>query len=278
MRVATRRMRAAVRLFKPALKPKALKPYRAGLRATARALGNVRDLDVLLSNLRAYRAERPKKQREALAPLIEGWQLQHNHWHDELIAYLNGEAYRSFVEAFGQFLAVPLDATAAHDPLDLSETDEAPEAVDSVLTQVRFAAGDLIWHRYSVVRAYGSAVKTASIEELHALRIEAKNFRYTLEFFSEVLEPGARTLIERVIALQDHLGALNDAGVAAERARDFLESEAQSLRPAHRRAIEAYVVAREQEVRTLVEGAPQAWHDVGGTDFRRGLALALANL
>src|SRR5512133_3511733 len=77
----------------------------------------------------------------------------------------------------------------------------------------------------------------------------------------------ARKLIEPVIALQNHLGALNDADVAAERARDFLESEALVLRPEHRRAIKSFVVVRKHEVRTLAEAAPRAWRDIGGVDF-----------
>jgi CHAD domain-containing protein len=88
----------------------------------------------------------------------------------------------------------------------------------------------------------------------------------------------ARKLIEPVIALQDHLGALNDTDVAAERARDFLESEALALRPEHRRAIESFVVAREQEVRMLAEATPRAWRNIGEVDFRHRLAGALADL
>ena len=46
MRVATRRMRAALRLFEAFLDPEALRPFLKTLRRTGRTLGAVRDLDV----------------------------------------------------------------------------------------------------------------------------------------------------------------------------------------------------------------------------------------
>src|SRR5688572_21869623 len=48
MRVATRRMRSALRLFESYFKPKWVDAYSRRLRKIARALGVVRDLDVLI--------------------------------------------------------------------------------------------------------------------------------------------------------------------------------------------------------------------------------------
>lgn len=45
-------------------------------------------------------------------------------------------------------------------------------------------------------------------ETLHALRIECKYLRYTLEFFQEVLDHSVAALIRQVIAVQDHLGEI----------------------------------------------------------------------
>lgn len=281
MRVATRRMRAAMRLFRPTFKKKALKPHRVGLSAAARALGHVRDYDVLLSNLRTYQADQPKKRREALAPLIEAWQSQRDRSHEALIAYLNGEAYRDFVAAFGQFLAAPFDATMLRRPLNLGGHDEAlagPTEPDVATSEVRVAAGNLIWQCYAVVRAYGPVMKQASVEQLHALRIETKYLRYVLEFFSEMLGDDARDLVKRVIVLQDHLGALNDANTAVARVNEFVGQEGSTLRPDQRRAIKAFANFREQGVRTLVEGAPGAWRELDEVGFRRRLAHALADL
>ena len=56
MRVAVRRLRAAVQLFRPYLPQQDAAYLRKELRRLGRALGPVRDYDVMLENLAAYRA------------------------------------------------------------------------------------------------------------------------------------------------------------------------------------------------------------------------------
>ena len=60
------------------------------------------------------------------------------------------------------------------------------------------------------------------LPRFHALRKACKGLRYTLEFFEDVLGPGARPLIKRVKGLQDHLGDLQDAVVTCGVLRDYL--------------------------------------------------------
>ena len=56
------------------------------------------------------------------------------------------------------------------------------------------------------------------------LRIEFKKFRYTVEYFREVLGKRAFEVIEEVKPLQDHLGDMNDAQVASQILREFIAS------------------------------------------------------
>lgn len=58
--------------------------------------------------------------------------------------------------------------------------------------------------------------------ELHNLRISAKRLRYTLELFSEVFGDDGKRQIERVKALQEHLGDLHDLDVRIEMIADEL--------------------------------------------------------
>ena len=60
MRVATRRMRAAWRVFGDGFQPEGTSRYRNRLRDVAGKLGAVRDLDVLVMALESYRADLPK--------------------------------------------------------------------------------------------------------------------------------------------------------------------------------------------------------------------------
>ena len=63
MRVAVRRMRAAVELFRPYLPKEHAAYLRKDLRRLGRALGPARDCDVMLANLEAYRADLPAPHR-----------------------------------------------------------------------------------------------------------------------------------------------------------------------------------------------------------------------
>ncbi|MGH2474092.1 MAG: CHAD domain-containing protein, partial [Candidatus Limnocylindrales bacterium] len=75
MRVATRRQRAAWRVFGPAFRKGRTRRYREGLREIARRLGAVRDLDVQLEAADAYRADLPVAEQRALEPLLAAWRL-----------------------------------------------------------------------------------------------------------------------------------------------------------------------------------------------------------
>src|SRR5262245_51331184 len=70
MRVATRRLRAAIALFEPAL-PVRVARLREEIGWLGGVLGAVRDLDVQLEQQAEWAAERPERERQALDPLRE---------------------------------------------------------------------------------------------------------------------------------------------------------------------------------------------------------------
>ena len=144
--------------------------------------------------------------------------------------------------------------------------------------RVRDTAGSRILASYEHVRAYEPVLRWADVETLHELRIAAKWLRYSLEFVREALGKDADQLIARVTALQDHLGLMHDADVAAHLARDFLVDRAGDLSDAESSAIGRYLVNREREVNRLRRGVGVPWRGVSGVWFRRGLGRALAGL
>ncbi|HEV8546143.1 MAG TPA: CHAD domain-containing protein, partial [Candidatus Limnocylindrales bacterium] len=73
MRVATRRQRAAWRVFGEAFRAGRTRVHRKHLREVASRLGAVRDLDVLLDAADAYRAPLAAAEQRALEPLLAGW-------------------------------------------------------------------------------------------------------------------------------------------------------------------------------------------------------------
>jgi CHAD domain-containing protein len=264
MRVATRRQRAAWRVFGDAFRGGRTKTYRRGLREIASRLGAVRDLDVLLEAADAYRNDLPANEQRALEPLLSGWRAHREDARRLLIRELDSDDYRRWVDDYGEFVrheglaVVPVAPTQPH--------------------RVRDTAGSQILTAYEGVRAYEPVLRWADVETLHELRIAGKWLRYTLEFVREALPPDASTLIARVTALQDHLGQLNDANVTAGMARSFLVENAGGLSALESAAIGRYLVSREREVARLRRTVGGPWRGVSGVSFRRSLGRSVAGL
>lgn len=264
MRVATRRMRAAWRVFGDGFRPGRTKRHRAYLREIAGRLGAVRDLDVLIAGAEAWQAELPRSDRAGLKPLLAAWRVYRDDARVLLVRDLDSDDHAAFVESFRVFVqtegagAVTADASAPH--------------------RVRDTAGSRSWAAYERVRAYEPVLRWADVETLHDLRIAAKWLRYTLEFVRETLGPDVALLVPRIVALQDHLGQLNDADVAASMARTFLVEHGSDVSPASAAVIGQYLTSRERDVARLRRTVGVPWRGLAGLTFRRRLGRALANL
>jgi CHAD domain-containing protein len=264
MRVATRRMRAAWRVFDGAYRPKVQRRYVRELRNIARVLGEVRDVDVLLEDLDAYIAKLPGPGRDAVEPLRSTWRRQREAGRKRLLARLDSRQYREFVD----------------DYLDFTESPGAAE-ITAPLGQpslVRDTAGSRILVAYEHVRAYETIITWADVPTLHALRIEAKRLRYTMEYFSEVLPVTSRQLIAQVTEVQDHLGRLNDADVAARTTRDWLNLNAPLLPATSREAVGLYLDTREAEVEQQRRSFRPLWRRLTGRTFRKALGVAITQI
>jgi CHAD domain-containing protein len=264
MRVATRRMRAAWRVFGDGFRPERTKRFRGHLRFVAGRLGAVRDRDVLIDALRSYQATLPIPDRPAIQPLIDGWQDQREDARVLLIRELDSEGYRRWVDDYREFTRTEGMAVAPTTPT-------RPH-------RVRDTAPSRIWLAYEQVRAYEPVLRWADVTTLHELRIAGKRLRYTLEFVRETLGPEVTPLIARVVALQDHLGLLNDADVAGTLARSFLVEHSGELEEAETQVIGRYLVTREQEVARLRRTVGGPWRGVAGLAFRRALGRVTAGL
>lgn len=264
MRVATRRMRAVWRTFDGAYDPKLQKRYVRELRSVARALGAVRDLDVQLESLATYEGTLLEDEGVALKPLREEWSRRRERAREELLALLDSRDYERFVDDYVSFVETAGEGTA--------QTDGGRPL------RVRDTAAGKIWTAFEQVRTHDGGLRWADVTALHALRIDGKGLRYSLESFREVLAPTVEELIAGVTQMQDHLGAINDAHVAAGVVREWLMAAAPCLPVASRDAAGAYLLAREAEIPRLRRTFPSIWRRVTGPAARRRLALCLARL
>lgn len=191
MRVATRRLRAALRLFSPALPEHFAKTLRTPLSALMKQLGQTRDLDVLLDEIvNPVLAALPDEPRlPALAGDITNRRYAAR---AQAIALLAAPDYgRILLTALESLHAVPMTDTPTIELLSF-----ATERLSRLRKKARLLA---------------AAARVDRPQSLHAFRVGIKRLRYALEFFSPLTSHRtAEVLLKRLVRLQDTLGQLND--------------------------------------------------------------------
>jgi len=195
-RVATRRMRSALRLFCDAV-PESTAAYLGGeLKWLGGLFGAVRDLDVFLLSLSRFKGqiERfPAKQKKA----FENWIERHRRAPlKALSGALESPRYKKFERRLVQFLERPLP-TRPRRPL--------------AMKTVREVAPALITEKFDAAMERGRAVlQDPKLKQYHRLRIQMKRLRYLSEFVAPAYEGALDAFIERTVEIQDCLGELQD--------------------------------------------------------------------
>jgi triphosphatase len=215
MRVATRRLRAALSLFSDALPATATK-LREELGWVAGALGAVRDLDVQLEQLDEWLTALPDADREPLDALRGLLEEQRASARAEMLAVLDSRRYQTFVDRFTRMLRS--GRTPRTGPAAEPARAAAPELIESRFRRFRKAARRIEPH--------------SPPSDYHRLRIRAKRLRYALEFLADLYPANTRPMIKRLVALQDLLGLHQDGDVAIARLRQIVADRGEALPPA----------------------------------------------
>jgi CHAD domain-containing protein len=255
-RVATRRLRAALRMFRFAFPEAETRPLRRGLSDLAGAVGAIRDLDNRIADLNRWAIERGGDGPAAVAVLSDAWARDRGRGIRQLGKRLASPRHRRLLEALASFV----QATPRGD------ADQAGAA-----RTISDRLASLLWAAYEDVHAFAPVVSEANLATIHELRISTKRLRDDLDFLADVLPADRAWLLERLVALQDHLGALNDATVAAGAVQAFLDHRRARLAPVERTEITGYLDSREREVTTLRQSLEGPWRPVAGLPFARRL-------
>jgi CHAD domain-containing protein len=155
---------------------------------------------------------------------------------------------------------------------------------NETISRIRDIVPILVYSRYAAVKAYETIIPSASITQLHALRIEFKKFRYALEYFKEILNETTSKTINEIKQYQDHLGELHDADVACQLVRVFLKKweENQNRSPIRERInpepIVTYLAYLHAERYKLMITFPELWQNFNRTEFRQNLAKTISML
>jgi triphosphatase len=205
MRVALRRLRAAISLFKNVVADEQRDKVRSELKWMADQLGQARDLDVYISKvLEPTRAAHPGEPE--LDNLLSEYQARRESAYDTVQEMITSSRFlRSVLDVAAWIETGPWMKSAG--------TDRDPRVVE-------LAAAELN-RRWKRVRKQGTRLADMHPEERHQVRIEIKKLRYASEFFESLFRQSAarkrqRAAMESLEALQEVLGDLNDIAVGAE--------------------------------------------------------------
>jgi len=212
MRVPTRRMRAAMKVFQGAL-PERASWLREELRWVARALGDVRDLDVQIARFQAWKREADEESSEFLDRILTITQKRRTEARNNMLEVLDSVRYERLLSSFAEMLR--LGPASELELVQANGNDQASEPVTA-------AAPALISRRYRKWREAAKRLdETSPPEAFHDVRKKGKRLRYTLEFVSEVYGKPVQKLVKPLKALQDDLGDHQDAVVAAGYLREL---------------------------------------------------------
>lgn len=214
MRVALRRLRSLLSLFRRQIPDAQRTALSAELRTIIQALGPARDLDVfeleLLAPVRQARPDDPAP--AALAPLVEKAKAVAYAQAKDMVA---GRAYARTALRLSAWLEMRGWRLGA----------DAPDA-DQLASPSVEAAGELLDKALRKVRRQGRGFDDLSPVERHEVRIALKKLRYGADAFASLYDPAVvKPYARRISRLQDHMGRFNDAAVTGEIVEGLLHDE-----------------------------------------------------
>lgn len=268
LRVASRRLRAAVKLFKSIAEYPSLTALAAQARQITQGLGRSRELDVMIGFV-------VREHKEATGP-----------WRDALTAI---EA------ALRACRAETATATACVAAGELAEALAMPMLAPGTADAVelpRFARHALRRGLKKLWRAHKHWQRDPHGHALHEVRIAFKKFRYTCEVLAPLV-PGLEAFIAELKSAQEALGDWNDLRVLVREIEDlaltvptpeaqnlartaFVAREAAYLEAFRQQAAGFFTRANRKRIRAIFDAAiPQGEHPVSYTPLILALAGSL---
>lgn len=225
-RIALRRLRSALSLFRPTVRGKDYPELREEVGWLAGQLGDARNLDVLLAGEEGLRADEAVRERLLKARAKA---------YDRVEAALGSDRVRALMLG----LALWIEAGAWRFR-DRAKRDLAGLAAEQLNRQ---------WRR---VKRQSDRLDKVAPEDRHRLRLDVKKLRYSAEFLAGLSAKRPKLarrerFVEALKALQESLGDLNDAEAAQSittKLAPGLRGNAQRLR---RKAAAAEAIAAAEE-------------------------------
>ncbi|GGK57218.1 CYTH and CHAD domain-containing protein [Ornithinimicrobium pekingense] len=201
-RVATRRLRSALRTFRRLLDREVSDPLREEIRWFATALGQPRDAEVMRDHLLAALDELPEE--EVVGPVRQRVRAEadrrHAEAHQALVEVMDSDRYRELVDRLLELLAEPPWRGRASRRAGKVLPDLVARAVGRARVEARSAA---------------AAEGVQRLHLLHEARKRAKAVRYACEALAPALGKDAAQAAATWEQVTETLGAVQDAALAA---------------------------------------------------------------
>lgn len=204
MRVASRRLRGALRDFMPYLRKRGLTSVEKELKELADALGEVRDHDVAILALEKIVMHTPPQFSAAVKQNIVGRRELREQARVELKSILK----KSVIKELGSnFIAGVNKATTAQ---------QRKTAQSSSVTFLRMAKAIILDRLQELEKLSDCLFQPLDVDSLHEMRIASKRLRYAVELFQQCRGHSIGTYAKRASRIQSALGDVHDCDVWIE--------------------------------------------------------------
>jgi inorganic triphosphatase YgiF len=256
MRVALRRLRAAMSLFTPLASDDRIEAIKTELRWLAQELGPARDLDTLILEV-IKPLQQQHKGEPGLASISKMFARKRLKCYRRAAAALQSARFRTLV----------LDTAEWVEAGPWSTSEDALKRAYREMPIETYAAEQLS-HRRKQVRRRGKKMAELDPEQLHRLRIQVKKARYATDFFASLYQgkksaKQCKKVRSSLMQLQNFLGKLNDivthkalfSKIISDRGKGLTEEQSRH------RAFAAGLVIGDQQAQTerLLDRARKAY-------------------
>lgn len=224
MRVASRRLRAALPLFAPCFPPRQYRIWMEELRKITQSLGEARDTDVQIDFLKSF-IKRNRKGKGGPADEIAVPLTREMEVFLTALTRRRAKLQKRVVTALDAFQksGVLEEMQSAFTALS-SGTRQAPRR--AAAAGVPAVAAERIGRRLDTLLGYEPYLSDPdAIAEHHQMRIAGKKLRYTIEVYSPVYRLGLDKFLVRVKKVQEILGDIHDCDVWIDTLTAMIVSE-----------------------------------------------------
>ena len=255
LRVASRRIRAVFDSFSAFIPNKKLKIWKKDIRAITKSFGAVRDLDVQLDLINGlYQNVDDRKIQAGLRRirlrLEQKRQAKQEHTTENTKALIESAT----IQDIDAWVDAILNTTAEDEPY-------SPGLFQLGYQQIQNRLDEFLFYEVFIF-------DSQRVEEMHAMRVTAKQLRYCLEIFSDLYRQETDFALNITRKTQDFLGEIHDCDVWIEFLPKFMEKEFQRIKSFYgytrpyrrvRPGIEFLIADRQKERERLYRSFLKSW-------------------